>query len=150
VRITLDSNILVYAADHQAGERHRAAADLLHRAARADCVLTLQSLGEFFHVATRKMKRAAEDVALFVDAWRAAFAVHAASEQSLDSAVDLVKRHGLSFWDAMLWATAGDAGCRLLLSEDLHDGLALRGVTCVNPFAAQNTRLIVAALPPIG
>jgi hypothetical protein len=59
----------------------------------------------------------------------------------------LVKRHSVSFWDAMLWVTAREAGCRLLFSEDLHDGQTLDGVTCINPFAARNQTLVEAALP---
>jgi hypothetical protein len=35
--------------------------------------------------------------------------------------MDAVASRGLSFWDAMLWATAKRAGCRLLLSEDGAD-----------------------------
>ena len=54
-----------------------------------------------------------------------------------------------SFWDAMLWTTARQAGCRLLLSEDLQDGQTLGGVTCVNPFAPRNATLVAAALPPV-
>jgi predicted nucleic acid-binding protein len=149
VRVSFDSNVLVYAADRQAGERNPLAMDILHRAAHADCVLMLQSLGEFFHAATRKMKLAPHDVEVFVEDWRAVFPVHAASEHCLAPAIRLVKRHGFSFWDAMLWVAAREAGCRLLLSEDLHDGLTLDGVTCINPFAARNQTLVDATLPRV-
>lgn len=147
MRLTLDSNILIYAADRQAGERRRAAIELLRRAVRADCVLTLQCLGEFFHVATRKLKLAAREVEPFIGDWRSAFAVHAADEQCLVAAIAVVERHGVQFWDAMLWATARQAGCRLLLSEDLHDGHTIDGVKCVNPFAVKNAPLLDAVLP---
>ena len=149
MRLTFDSNILIYAIDLNAGDRHNAAAALIRRAARSDCVLTLQSLGEFFHVVTRKTKLSPVNAGLAVERWRAVFAVYAASENCLDAAIALVNRHRLSFWDAMLWATAREAGCRFLLSEDLHDGQTLDGVTCVNPLAAQNQTLIDATLPPI-
>jgi predicted nucleic acid-binding protein len=149
MKVTFDSNILVYAADHQAGDRNQLAMDILHRAAHADCVLILQSLGEFFHAATRKMKLAARDVEVFVEDWRTVFPVHAASEHCLAPAIELVKRHSFSFWDAMLWVTAHEAGCRLLLSEDLHDGRTLDGVTCVNPFEPKNAMVIEAALPSV-
>ena len=46
--ILLDANVLVYAADRTAGERHERTLHILDRAARRDCVLTLQALGEFF------------------------------------------------------------------------------------------------------
>jgi predicted nucleic acid-binding protein len=149
VRLTLDSNILINAVDSAAGDRHGIAAALITRAAHGNCVLTLQSLGEFFHVATRKSRLSPADAGLVVERWRAVFSIHAAGEQCLGPAIDLVKRHGFSFWDAMPWTTAREAGCRLLLSEDLQDGQTLGGVTCVNPFAARNRMLIDAALPPI-
>jgi predicted nucleic acid-binding protein len=146
VRVTIDSNILVYAVDHQAGERQRTASELLGRAAGGDCILTLQSLGEFFHVATRKMRLAARDVQVFIDDWRSVFPVCASDEQCLVSAIDTVRQHGLAFWDAMLWATARQARCRLLLTEDMHDGQTIDGVTFVNPFAPRNATLLEAAL----
>ena len=47
-RFSLDTNILVYAVDRDAGARHEAARSIMLRAAQADCLLTLQALGEFF------------------------------------------------------------------------------------------------------
>jgi predicted nucleic acid-binding protein len=52
-RFSLDANVLVYAADRTAGERHERTLHILDRAVRRDCVLTLQALAEFFHVTTR-------------------------------------------------------------------------------------------------
>ena len=40
-----------------------------------------------------------------------------------------------SYWDALLLATLGRAGCSVLLSEDMADGTTLAGVTIRNPFA---------------
>ena len=51
--------------------------------------------------------------------------------------VDLATEHKLQFWDALILNVAADAGCSLLLSEDMQDGFAWRGVTVVNPFAAK-------------
>jgi predicted nucleic acid-binding protein len=77
------------------------------------------------------------------------FPVVAADESDLSAAVRAVERHGISFWDAMLWATARRAGCRLLFSEDLQDGRHLDGVLFVNPFDAANRKLVDLALPGI-
>ena len=46
-RITLDTNILVYAVDLDAGERNETARSVMGAAARKDCYLTVQALGEF-------------------------------------------------------------------------------------------------------
>lgn len=146
MRITLDSNILIYAADSQGGSRHVDAVALMRRAFRADCILTLQSLGEFFHATTRKGKLSAAGAQAFIDDWRAVLPVHAADSDALTEANNAVRRHTMSFWDAMLWAAAQRAGCRLLLSEDLHDGQTMGGMTFVNPFEPKNAMLIDAAL----
>ena len=52
-RFSLDTNILVYAVDRDGGERHCRSVELVGRAARRDCVMTLQALAEFFHATTR-------------------------------------------------------------------------------------------------
>ena len=67
----------------------------------------------------------------------------------LEVAVGAVARHGLSFWDAMLWATANRAGCRMLFSEDLQEGRRLDGVLFVNPFVPANQKLVDLALPEL-
>jgi len=61
-------------------------------------------------------------------------------------AMDAVADHGWSFWDAMIWATAKRAGCRLLISEDGQNGRTLGGVTIVNPFLPSSSALLSQAL----
>jgi predicted nucleic acid-binding protein len=77
------------------------------------------------------------------------FPVVAGDETDLAGAVSAVQHHGLSFWNAMLWATASRAGCRMLFSEDLQDGRRLDGVLFVNPFASGNRKLVDLALPEL-
>ena len=146
MRLTLDSNILVYAADRDAGARHATAQRLVRRAADLDCVLTLQSLAEFFRVVTGKCGVPPAEAAAIVGAWRDVFSVHAADAEALTAAMDAVAGHNLAFWDAMIWAAARQAGCRLLLSEDLQHGRELGGVAFVNPFAEPAAPLLVEAL----
>jgi predicted nucleic acid-binding protein len=45
------------------------------------------------------------------------------------NATDLVSDHGLSIWDSVVLAASADAGCRLLLSEDLQERFTWCGVT---------------------
>jgi len=47
--------------------------------------------------------------------------------------------HGLSIWDAA-------AGCRLLLSEDMHEGFTGSGVTVTDRFAAKTHELLAGPL----
>ncbi len=72
--------------------------------------------------------------------------VFAADEVCLTDAIDAVTVHSWSFWDAMIWATAKRAGCRLLLSEDGQSGRTLGGVTIINPFVTDISPLLAEAL----
>jgi predicted nucleic acid-binding protein len=150
VRLSLDANVLVYFVDVDAGERHTRALDLLSRAGGADCILTLQSLGEFFHVVTRKGKATPTEAATAVERLRAAFPIEAADPDILTTALPAVLQRGLPFWDAMLWATVQQAGCQVLLTEDFQDGQKLGAVTFVNPFDPRNAAVLDRALSPFG
>ncbi|HUN52965.1 MAG TPA: PIN domain-containing protein [Candidatus Sulfotelmatobacter sp.] len=146
MRLTLDSNILVYAADRDAGSRHLIAQRIVRRAADLDCLLTLQALAEFFRVATGKCNVPPKEAATIVANWRDVFPVHAADAETLTAAMDAVAGHSLAFWDAMIWAIARQAGCRLLLSEDLQHGRELGGVVFINPFVEPAAALLSEAL----
>jgi len=147
--ISFDTNLLVYAADQNAGSRHLKAAELIERAVRSGyCIQTLQSLAEFYSVVTRKIGIAPEPAAAFIAGWRAVIPVEAACIADLEQAMRAVGEHGLAFWDALLWATVRRLGVRVLVSEDFQDGRTIEGVRIANPFAAGNAAVIEAALLP--
>ena len=133
-RFTLDTNLLVYAVDADAGEHHDMARELVDQAVEMDCVLTLQVLGEFFHAVTRKGRMPVSDAADQVHDWQTLFPVVSSRSEDLDRAITAVLRHGLPFWDAMLWSTAKAAGVTVLLTEDLQHDRVLEGVRFRNPF----------------
>ena len=62
------------------------------------------------------------------------------------SATDLACDHGLTIWDSVVLAASAEAGCRLLLSEDLLEGFTWRGVTVTNPFALTLHPLLAAVI----
>lgn len=134
IRFTVDSNILVYAADADAGPRHRAAVALLDRALDEDCVLLAQTLAEFYRAATRKGRAAPANAALLVRGWLDAYATAPWTEADLRAALDLSARDGLAFFDALIVATARRVGCAVLLTEEMQDGRRVGGVEIVNPF----------------
>ena len=41
-----------------------------------------------------------------------------------------------SYWDALLLAAAERAGCRVMFTEDLHDGARFGEIEIINPFSA--------------
>jgi predicted nucleic acid-binding protein len=62
------------------------------------------------------------------------------------AAADLATDHQLGIWDAVILSAASQAGCRLLLSEDLEEGFTWAGVTVVNPFSSPRHALLEALL----
>jgi len=134
-RLTLDTNILVYAMDRDAGERHDLAMEIVDQAVTSDCVLTLQALCEFYAAVTGKGKMPKKEAAAQILDWMELFPVVGATSKSLPKALKAVEEHSLSFWDAMLWATAAEAGVTLLLSEDFQHNRVLEVTRFCNPFS---------------
>lgn len=62
------------------------------------------------------------------------------------AAADLATDHQLGIWDAVIMSAAAEAGCRLLLSEDLQPGFTWKGVTVTNPFSTSKHPLLGALL----
>ena len=113
MRASFDTNILVYAVDRAEERKHSLAVKVIGWASRADCIFTVQALGEIFNVVTRKTGLDLAEAEGFIDDWRSVFPVASATPDCLTSAIQAVHHHGLTYWDAMLWATARDTGCGL-------------------------------------
>ena len=133
-RLTLDSNILVYSIDRDAGDRHLRAMEIVDRCVERDCVLTLQALSEFVFVSTRKGKMPLKDAAAQAADWQDLFPIALPRARTLGHALVGVAEHQLAFWDAMLWAVAAEHRVDLLLSEDFSPGRVVEGVRFVDPF----------------
>jgi predicted nucleic acid-binding protein len=135
VRFSLDSNVLVYAADDRDPARQSSALEIITRAALLDCILTPQALSEFFHAASRKGIMPRMDAAEQVRDWITAFAVSAGpTAAAVLTAVQACAAGQFQYYDALLLATARDAGCTAVISEDMADGAALDGIRVVTAF----------------
>lgn len=146
--IAFDANVLVYAYADQSSEKYKRAREAIDRGMRSGvAILPLQTLAEFSNVAMRRYRTSPDDVNRILRALHGVAPVEAATELDLAAALDAVRDHKLSFWDAMLWATAARIGATHLFSEDFQDGRVLGPVRFVNPFAAKNDALIDALLP---
>jgi predicted nucleic acid-binding protein len=147
VSVTLDANVLVYAIDATAGRRHQQASAIVERWLLCrDGVIILQTMAEFYAVATRKLGTPPMVARSFLEGLRAALAVRVVDERDLDRVLSSEGEHGLSFWDALLWATCDRVGIRFLLTEDFQDRRVIGRVTYFNPFLAANDGLLDVAL----
>ncbi len=134
VKVTLDTNILIYAIDSSEGSKHALAGKILLRAAAARQPLMLQSFNEFCAVVRRKRLMPLATLKKIVAYHQDAFVLEPPAAEDLLSALQAQEDHKLAFWDALLWATARRSGCHIIFSEDFQDGRELGGVRFVDPF----------------
>jgi predicted nucleic acid-binding protein len=118
----------------------------MDRAARGPCCLTLQSVSEFFSVATRKNMMRPGEAADVAGAMLDLFPTTAASASAVHAALTAAASGQASYWDALLVSTAAEAGCTAILTEDLPDGTTLAGIQVINPFAGTSLSAAAEAL----
>lgn len=150
IRIAFDSNILLYLAGVDKSETDASKitsirALFVQIANQAKCVAPQQALGELYSVYAR-YRQNREEARAVARRFQAQFESVATDESIFTSALDLATDHKLQFWDALILAASAAAGCSLLLSEDMQDGFAWRGVTVVNPFASRPHRALARML----
>lgn len=133
--VFLDTNILVYAHDEQAGEKHRLAREtvrqLWNRAVPP--VISVQVLQELYVNLIRKQipqRQAREIVSDYLN-----WTVIPNDAALLLRAIDNSSRFRISFWDALIISAADRADVDVVWSEDLNAGQDYGGVTVVNPLA---------------
>ncbi|MFA4939288.1 PIN domain-containing protein [Brevundimonas sp.] len=146
MRIALDTNILVYAEGVNGPERRDMARRIVdHLHVEHEIVVAVQCLGELHRVLTGKARMPSPLAAEMAHGWRRLANVAPSTEAVLVAAYDLIDGHPHQIWDAIILAAAAEAGCGLLLSEDMQDGFVYRGVTVANPFA-QTLHPLLASL----
>jgi predicted nucleic acid-binding protein len=135
-KVFIDSNIIVYAYDsHDPLKQARAQACLTSAMAEETGRLSVQVLGEFFVVVTRRIKNPlsvpeAEKVVAIL----AALPITPIDLSLVRRAIETQKEYGISYGDALIIAAAERADCVRVLSEDLNAGQIYNNVLVENPF----------------
>jgi predicted nucleic acid-binding protein len=133
----VDTNVLVYAYDSSDAVKQERAAEVLSVLAdRGLASLSAQILGEFFVVTTRRIAQplsSAEAERSVINYLRSWPVCELTAWTVLEAAVG-VRRHRLSYWDSLVWATAKLNEIPTVLSEDFEHDRILDGVRFLNPF----------------
>lgn len=129
----LDTNILVYSVA-QGDPRAEVAEALL----AAGAVIGVQGLNEFVSVARRKLGMGWDAVEQALASFRTLCPDPVTVTTELhEQALILARQNQLNIYDALMLAAALRAGCSVLYSEDMQDGLKIgKQLTVLNPFAA--------------
>lgn len=135
--VFVDTNVLIYGHNVQAGRRNIVAREALAELWRsANGTLSTQVLQEFYVNVTRKIPvpLARAEARRLVRQY-AVWPVVVVSPADVEAASEIEERHQLSFWDALIVVAARRGGATVLLSEDLGHEQVIAGVRVVNPFA---------------
>ena len=146
MRVALDTNILAYAEGLNGVVMKRAALQLVEKLPQDEVFVAVQTLGELFNVLVRMAGRSRAKARQAILTWQDAFPLIETSADVMLAAMDLATDHQLGIWDSVIFSAAANAGCRLLLSEDLKDGFTWRGVSVANPFSPRKHPLLAALL----
>ena len=144
--VMVDANVLVYADDLADASKNARAGQWLEQlwTARTGRVST-QVLNEYYVTVTRKLGNGlsqgdARAKVRRYQLWQPWQPDH----QTVETAWGVEARFGVHYWDALVVASAQQAGCQYLLTEDLRHGQQLGAVTIVNPFQVAPHELLQA------
>lgn len=127
----IDTNVLLYLLTADAAKADRAEAVV-----RTDSLISVQVLNELTSVARRKLALSWETVNEIIELIRSLCPVEPLTIQTHDQGRTIAQRYQLNIFDAMIAASALNAGCEILYSEDMHDGLLIEErVQICNPFS---------------
>lgn len=134
----IDSNILVYAFNKEAGSKHKRAKSLFKKALRDEIqgAVSIQNLSEFYVVVTEKIanpmprKEALENVE---DIILSPIEILRFDENTVIEAVRLNKRHKVHYWDCLIAATMKENNIEKIYTENRKDFKKLPGLKPVSP-----------------
>lgn len=135
-KVFVDTNVLVYAYDKDAGEKHRIAVDIMKDLWRSGLgTISTQVLQEFFVTLTKKIS-APLDISVVRETIRrlSKWDVLLIDVETIIRATELQERYKYSFWDSLIIASAIAGGAKTIISEDLADSQIIQGITIKNPF----------------
>lgn len=135
-KVFLDTNILIYAHDIDAGLKHDVSIAILEKIwEEKNGVISTQVIQEFYVNVTRKIPNPitpvqARGIILNYFSWH----VEAIEPHTILSASEIEEKYVLSFWDSLIIATACQSEAGKIITEDLNHGQNIEGVLIENPF----------------
>ncbi len=136
VKTFVDTNVVIYAHDVDAGEKQRVAKGLLQELwTERTGVLSAQVLQEFYINVTRKIKTPLpKNLARLVVTSYAIWCTETTPAE-IAAAFRIEDESQIGFWDALIVSSAVKSGASRILSEDLNAGQRIAGILVENPFA---------------
>ncbi|MFZ4663953.1 MAG: PIN domain-containing protein [Caldilineaceae bacterium] len=133
----LDTNILVYSFDKTTVRKQTIARQLIRHGLQTQRgVISTQVMQEFLNLAIRKFvpPLPLPETREYLKNTLMPLCQHFPSIAFYEQALVIQVETGYSWYDALVITAAIEVNCTTLLSEDLHHGQIIRGLTILNPF----------------
>lgn len=135
----IDTNILVYAYDTSEGEKHNTSKNLLIQIwEKGGGVVCLQNLMEFFFVITNKVENpidVTEATVIIEDFLKSKrWKIIDRDADSFLNALDLVSKHEIHLWDAMIAACMKENDIIEIVTENKKDFKDIPDIVVTVPF----------------
>jgi predicted nucleic acid-binding protein len=128
--IFVDTNVLVYLVGTDTPKAERS-----ERILEEGVTISVQVLNEFTLTTRRKSRRSWDEIRVMLNGIRPSCFIVPVTLAVHERGLLYAERYNLNVYDANIIAAAALAGCTMLYSEDMHDGLVIDGVTIRNPYA---------------
>lgn len=130
-KIFVDSNVWLYMANNDSPEKKSISLNLLNR----DTYTSPQVLFECINVCRKKLKLNSEIAFSFAENLLQVNKLIEENANIVYTALHLCRQSSFQPFDAKIVATALEAGCDILYSEDMHHGLFVNNsLRIINPF----------------
>ena len=137
-RFFIDANVLVYASDRSEPIKRSIARRLLADLVKnGNGVLSVQVLGEYFSIVTRRIPNplSVGEATSVIDQMESLEVLNI-DIAMVRRAIATHSRYGTTYWDSLIIAAAERADCSAILSEDFNSGQSYHGILAVNPFVS--------------
>jgi predicted nucleic acid-binding protein len=129
-RVFFDSSVLLYTVEKNDSRSEKARTLLLRGG-----VISVQALNEFVNVSRRKLKLDWPEIEGALNLIRRLCEpVQPVNIKTHESGLQIAQRYGYTIYDSLMIASAIQAGCSTLYSEDMQDGQIIGPLTIRDPF----------------
>jgi predicted nucleic acid-binding protein len=131
----VDTNILIYAHDPRAGQKHERARQLIERLwSTGEGVLSTQILQELCVNLRRKAGRPLpiDEIRRLIQDYLS-WEIVVNTPESVIEAMEIEVRYKISFWDALVLQAAESSGAAVLYSEGFATGQSYGAIRVFNP-----------------
>jgi len=131
-KVFIDTNVLIYGYSEDEPDKRQRAIDCVRS---GEAWISTQVLNETINVLKRKFSLSYSQIRDAVQEISKGFPIILVSVNTIEMALNLAERYQYSYFDSLILASALEAGCQILYSEDLQDGQRIENqLTIVNPF----------------